>query len=124
MANIFTIKHGQGEADGKLNPYELGYRDNEGKLYIGGPLKDKIDENGNIEKDENGNPIKVLGDAIPVSGNIEIIENSAGGQFVYYRLGTDGKVQLSANEKLIVPSNSYGSSLPTTGQNGQVYFVI
>lgn len=109
MANIFTIKHGTGNPSGKLQPYELGYSTDEEKLYIGG------------EADvENGN----LGNAIPVSGNIEITENSDGGQFVYYRLGTDGKVQLSANEKLIVPSSNYGPSLPTTGQNGQVYFVI
>ena len=109
MANIFTIKHGTGNPSHKLQPYELGYSTDEEKLYIGG----EADE-------ENG----ILGVAIPVSGNIEITENSTGGQFVYYKLGSDGKVQLSANEKLIISNDNYGNRLPTTGQIGQVYFVI
>lgn len=34
MSNIITIKHGNGEPNGKLLPYELGYRDDTGALYI------------------------------------------------------------------------------------------
>lgn len=40
MSNIIQIKHGNDVPDGKLAPYELGYSDTEGKLYIGGPLVD------------------------------------------------------------------------------------
>ena len=34
MSNTICIKHGAGQPDGKLQPYELGYSDN-GALYIG-----------------------------------------------------------------------------------------
>ena len=36
--NIFTIKHGNGVPDGKLQPYELGFDETGKKLYIGGAL--------------------------------------------------------------------------------------
>ena len=32
--NTIKIKHGNGEPNGKLLPYELGYRDDTGALYI------------------------------------------------------------------------------------------
>lgn len=39
MSNTIQIKHGYGIPNGKLQPYELGYSDDQGKFYIGGPLQ-------------------------------------------------------------------------------------
>ena len=51
MGNIFTIKHGEGNPDKKLQPFELGFDSKGKKLYIGG------------EKDADG----TLGSAIPIT---------------------------------------------------------
>lgn len=42
MANVIQIKHGTGNPDGRLAPYELGYREfgESGCLYIGGEQRD------------------------------------------------------------------------------------
>ena len=39
MANVIQIKHGAGNPNGKLAPYELGYVTDTGYLYIGGQMK-------------------------------------------------------------------------------------
>lgn len=51
MANIFTVKHGSGQPNGKLLPFELGFDSTGKKLYIGG------------EKKADGS----LGNAIPIA---------------------------------------------------------
>ena len=95
MNNIIQIKHGrQKPGNGTLAPYELGYAEN-GGLFIG---------------DENGN-------TVPVSTQVENGEN--GGKFVYHK---DDKFQ--ASNLLIIPPENFGSSLPGSGKEGQVFFVI
>lgn len=51
MANIFTVKHGEGQPNGILIPFELGFDEAGKKLYIGGAKK------------ADG----TLGDAIPIA---------------------------------------------------------
>ena len=70
MANIFTVKHGSGQPNGKLIPFELGFDETGKKLYIGGA------------KRADG----TLGDAIPITTPIEemIIQSDTAGKMVYF----------------------------------------
>lgn len=104
MANIFTIKHGSGVPNGKLQPYELGFDETGKKLYIGGILK-------------NG----ALGDAIPISTSLKefLAESNVSGKLVYY---SDSK--LYASNLLVVPSSNIGTAFPSSPKDGQVYFII
>lgn len=40
--NTIKIKHGSGVPDGKLQPYELGFCDDDGMLYIGTPSEEGL----------------------------------------------------------------------------------
>lgn len=91
MSNTILIKHGNGVPNEKLHPYELGYCDDNGLLYIGGDYQ--RDEEGNIETDDKNNP--KLGEAksiIPtnflpitggtISGPIKVQISTEGNSFV------------------------------------------
>lgn len=108
MANIIQIKHGTGEPNNKLAPYELGYMDDSGHLYIGGPYEDEETKTYGRAKtlnylhlDENG--------YIPT-------------------LYSDGNLTLSstaANPKLWMEASAYNSqvSYGLAGSSGQAYIL-
>ena len=105
MANIFTVKHGSGQPNGILIPFELGFDETGKKLYIGGAKK------------ADG----TLGDAIPITTPIEemIIQSDTAGKMVYFNNN-----KLYATNLFIIPSDNIGKEFPSSPKDGQVYFII
>lgn len=99
MGNTILIKHGNGVPDGKLFPYELGYRDDSSdgnSLYIGGDYQRNDD--GSIKLDDKKNP--KLGNAIPITTPIPELKDMAG-TLPISKGGTDATDAASARNNLV-----------------------
>lgn len=108
MANIIQIKHGTGEPNKKLAPYELGYMDDSGHLYIGGPYENEETKTYGMAKtlnylhlDENGYIPTLYSD-----GNLTLLS-------------------IAANPKLWIEASDYNSqvSYGLAGSSGQAYIL-
>ena len=91
MANIFTVKHGSGQPNGKLLPFELGFDSTGKKLYIGG------------EKNANG----TLGNAIPIAPTLSDLGITATTTELNYCDGVTSAIQTQLNAKA---GNNYTAS--------------
>lgn len=146
--NTIKIKHGTGDPSGKLQPYELGFRDDTGALYInngtnavqltGLAATGLVNANSYLK-------LPVVTSTTSNTGRI-LVADSAG--IVYYKtpanirseigaLSTSGGTisgnltitgKLTANGTIIVDTDSYGTTNPNdagiTGTTGQLYFVL
>ena len=146
--NTIKIKHGTGDPSGKLQPYELGFRDDIGALYInndgtitqltGLAATGLVNANSYLK-------LPVVTSTTSNTGRI-LVADSAG--IVYYKtpanirseigaLSTSGGTirgnltitgKLTANGTIVVDNESYGTTNPNdagiTGTVGQLYFVI
>lgn len=118
MSNVIQIKHGTGKPSNDiLQPYELGYSTSEGVLYIG-------------DANKNTQPLKYL----PLSGgtitggtsfNSTI---SVAGQATFNGITANANAvfnkSVSINEEIIVGAINYGTSLPSSGTVGQLFFKL
>lgn len=108
MANTIQIKHGTGVPDNKLAPYELGYMDDSGHLYIGGPYEDE--------------ETKTYGEAKALN-YLHLDKNG-----YIPTLYSDGNLTLSSsatNPKLLLSASKYSSkvSYGLSGSSGQAYIL-
>ena len=146
--NTIKIKHGTGDPSGKLQPYELGFRDDTGALYINNGT-DTVQLTGlaatGLVNANNYLKLPTVTSTISNTGRI-LVADSTG--IVYYKtpanirseigaLSTSGGTisgnltisgKLTANGTIIVDTDSYGTTNPNdagiTGTTGQLYFVI
>lgn len=146
--NTIKIKHGTGDPSGKLQEYELGYRDDTGALYINNgtntvqltglaatglvnannylklpDITSTTDKTGRIlVTDNNG----IVYYKTPANIRSEIGALSTSGGTISGNVTISGK--LTANGTIIVDTDSYGTTNPNdagiTGTTGQLYFVI
>lgn len=147
--NTIKIKHGSGDPSGKLQPYELGFRDDTGALYINNGTNTVqltgLAATGLV----NSNNYLKLPAVISTTNNTGkiLVADSTG--IVYYKTpanilseigalstangGTIAKDltvtgKITANGTIIVNNKSYGTTDPNTaniaGTLGQLYFVI
>lgn len=147
--NTIKIKHGSGDPTGKLQAYELGFRDDTGALYInngtstvqltGLAATGLVNANSYLK-------LPVVASTTSNTGRI-LVADSTG--IVYYKTpanilseigalstangGTIAKDltvtgKITANGTIIVNNKSYGTTDPNTagiaGTLGQLYFVI
>ena len=144
--NIIKIKHGSGNPSGKLQPYELGFRDDTGALYINNGTN-AIQLTGLAATGlVNANSYLKLPAVTSTTSNTGriLVADSTG--IVYYKtpanirseigaLSTSGgnisgdltvSGKLMANGTIIVDTDSYGTTKPndTDGKEGQLYFVL
>ena len=146
--NTIKIKHGTGDPSGKLQPYELGFRDDTGALYINNGT-DTVQLTGlaatGLVNANNYLKLPTVTSTTSNTGRI-LVADSTG--IVYYKtpanvrseigaLSTSGGTisgnltisgKLTANGTIIVDTDSYGTTNPNdagiTGTTGQLYFVI
>lgn len=147
--NTIKIKHGSGDPSGKLQPYELGFRDDTGALYINNGTKavqlTGLAATGLVSADSYLKLPKVTS-TTSNTGRI-LVADSTG--IVYYKTpanilseigalstangGTIAKDltvtgKITANGTIIVNNKSYGTTDPNTagiaGTLGQLYFVL
>lgn len=146
MANIIQIKHGSGDPTGKLQNYELGYRDDTGALYINNGTN-TVQLTGlaatGLVGTNNYLKLPKVDSTTSNTGRILVVDND----IVYYKtpanilseigaLSTGGGTisgNLVANGAIIVKDGvSYGKTNPNTANNGQpisgtvgqLYFVV
>ena len=148
MANIIQIKHGSGDPTGKLQNYELGYRDDTGALYINNGMNTvqltglvatglvnsnkylklpAIAETGsNMGRILVADSTGIVYYKTPANIRSEIGALSTGGGTISGNLTISGK--LTANGTIVVDTDSYGTTDPNTagitGTLGQLYFVV
>lgn len=149
MANTIKIKHGTGDPTGKLQNYELGYRDDTGALYINNGIN-TVQLTGLAATGLVGanNYLKLPAIAATTSNTGRILVADTSG-VVYYKtpanilseigalstanggtiakdLTVSGKI--TANGTIVVNNKSYGTTDPNTagiaGTLGQLYFVV
>lgn len=89
MGNTILIKHGAAVPNGKLYPYELGYCDDDGLLYIGGAYK----------QNENGE--QILGDAISINPALENARGVLGLEHGGTGISVDTVENLKAELKIV-----------------------
>lgn len=152
--NTIKIKHGTGDPSGKLQPYELGFRDDTGALYINNGT-DTVQLTGltatGLIDDNNYLKIPALFAATSKQTKVLVADNN---NVVYSRTpaqlrsdigafaSSGGTVSgattfsktvtisglLTANGAIVVDDSSYGITNPNdagiTGTAGQLYFVI
>ena len=82
MSNLIQIKHGSGIPNGKLWPFELGFDENNQKLYIGGAM--------------NGSS---LGKAIPITPTLTDLGLTASTTELNYCDGVTSSIQTQLNGK-------------------------
>ena len=147
--NTIKIKHGTGDPSGKLQPYELGFRDDTGALYINNGTNavqlTGLAATGLV----NANSYLRLPAVTSTTSNTGriLVADSTG--IVYYKTpanilseigalstangGTIAKDltvtgKITANGTIIVNNKSYGTTDPNTagiaGTLGQLYFVL
>ena len=111
MSNVIQIKHGS-KAPGKgvLAPYELGYAIDEGVLYIGNNVSNTIPLNY----------LPLSGGTI--SGPMTFEQGVIFNQGISVSQASDFNGQTKFNNILIVDSNSFGPTLPSSGVIGQLFF--
>ena len=149
MANTIKIKHGTGDPTGKLQNYELGYRDDTGALYINNGTN-TVQLTGLAATGLVGanNYLKLPAIAATTSNTGRILVADTSG-VVYYKTpanilseigalstangGTIAKDltvtgKITANGTIVVNNKSYGATDPNTagiaGTLGQLYFVV
>lgn len=111
MSNVIQIKHGANKPkDGILAPYELGYAINEGALYIG----------DNVSNTISLNYLPLSGGTI--SGAVTFQQGATFNQGISVSQASDFNGQTKFNNILIVDSNSFGPTLPSSGVIGQLFF--
>ena len=147
--NTIKIKHGSGDPTGKLQAYELGFRDDTGALYINNGTSTVqltgLAATGLV----NANSYLKLPVVASTTSNTGRILVADGTGIVYYKTpdsilseigalstangGTIAKDltvtgKITANGTIIVNNKSYGTTDPNTagiaGALGQLYFVI
>ena len=148
MANTIKIKHGTGDPTGKLQNYELGYRDDTGALYINnGANTIQLTGLAATGLVNNNSYLKLPAITATTSNTGKILVADSDG-VVYYKtpaniLGEIGALstaggtitnnltvtgKITANGTIIVNNKSYGTTDPNTagitGTVGQLYFVV
>lgn len=147
--NTIKIKHGSGDPSGKLQPYELGFRDDTGTLYInngantvqltGLAATGLVDANSYLRLPTVTSTTSNTG-RILVADSTGIIYyktpanilseigalSTANGGTISKDLTVTGKI--TANGTIVVNNKSYGTTDPNTagiaGTLGQLYFVL
>lgn len=147
--NTIKIKHGSGDPSGKLQPYELGYRDDTGALYInngtstvqltGLAATGLVNANNYLQLPQlptatskqdkilvaNSNNIIYSRTPAQICSDIGALSLANGGT-IAKDLTVTGKI--TANGTIIVNNKSYGTTDPNTagiaGTLGQLYFVV
>lgn len=147
--NTIKIKHGSGDPSGKLQPYELGFRDDTGALYINNGISTVqltgLAATGLV----NANSCLQLPQLLPADSRQNKILVADANNIIYSRtpaeicsdigalsLANGGTIakdltitgKLTANGTIIVDTDSYGSTNPNDagimGTTGQLYFVV
>lgn len=147
--NTIKIKHGSGDPSGKLQPYELGFRDDTGALYINNgtstvqltglaatglvnasnylqlpQLPAATSKQNKILVADTNNIIYSRTPA-QICSDIGALSLAKGGTIAKNLVITGS---LTANGTIIVNNKSYGTTDPNTagiaGTLGQLYFVI
>lgn len=108
MANIIQIKHGTGVPDHKLAPYELGYMDDSGHLYIGGPYENEGTKTYGTARTLNYLPLDKNGYIPTLYSNTNLTFSST---------AANPKVQIESSKN--VTKVTFG----LTGKTGQGYFL-
>lgn len=146
--NTIKIKHGSGNPDGKLQPYELGFRDDTGALYINnGTNAIQLTGLAATGLVNSNNYLKLPAVTATTSNTGKILVSDSSG-IVYYKTAanilseikalplaggtltgaTTFSNTLTANGAIVVGSNNYGTTNPNdagkTGVVGQLYFVL
>ena len=146
--NTIKIKHGSGDPSGKLQAYELGFRDDTGALYINnGASTVQLTGLAATGLVNNNNYLKLPAVTSTTSNTGRILVTDTTG-IVYYKtpenirseigaLSTTGGTissnltvtgLLTANGCIVVNNKSYGTTNPNdagiTGTAGQLYFVL
>lgn len=150
MANVIQIRNGDTTpTTTNLNSYELGYVRG-GNLYINnnGTIVQLTDVNANGLVDSNGYlKIKTIAATTASTGRILVCDSS---NTIYYKTPANIRTEigayatsggtirgnatiigsatiygtLTANGTFKVGSNNYGTSLPSSGTEGQVFFLL
>ena len=148
MANTIKIKHGTGDPTGKLQNYELGYRDDTGALYINnGTNTVQLTGLAATGLVNSNSYLKLPAVAATTTNTGRILVTDSSG-VVYYKTaanilseigalstangGTIAKDltvtgKITANGTIVVNNKSYGTEDPNgkvSGVAGQLYFVL
>ena len=108
MSNIIQIKHGTGVPDYKLAPYELGYMDDSGHLYIGGPYENEGTKTYGTAKTLN---------YLPLDKNGYIPTLYSNGNLTFLSTAANPKLWIEASDD--ISKVTFG----LTGKTGQAYIL-